>query len=114
LYPELFAEGEYIALPTAGTYRHHVCAFLRRRSGQTVVVTAPRLLWKLTGGDPGIRPLGKVWKDTKLELPAEYEASVFRCQFSGRRLRTVEDSGRLFLSCSRILEHFPVGLLVKS
>jgi len=65
---DLFLEGEYIPLRTAGARQDHIIAFARRLNDQWCLVAVPRLMAKLTRA--GTPPLGaKVWQDTTIELP---------------------------------------------
>jgi (1->4)-alpha-D-glucan 1-alpha-D-glucosylmutase len=109
---------QYVALSTRAAFREvfrqadyeplhggeHVVAFVRRTRGAAVVVVAPRLVYRLTGGS-GAWPVGTVWGDQKLALPS----GAYREAFTGTRL--VCSRGRLPLA--EILAHFPVALLVR-
>ena len=60
---ELFRDGDYLALKTAGAQGDHVVAFARRHAGTTLVAIAGRL-WAGLGVEPGRLPLGDaVWGD---------------------------------------------------
>jgi (1->4)-alpha-D-glucan 1-alpha-D-glucosylmutase len=56
--PELFARGEYLALPVRGARAAHVCAFARRGQDRWAVTIAPRWLAGLTD-----------WADTEVVRP---------------------------------------------
>jgi len=109
--PELFSRGDYQPLAVEGRCRSHVCAFMRRWGGQTVVVLAPRLFFRLTGGDQSLNPLGEVWGDTALVLPDNLPPATFVCQFAGEQLQPETTGARQRLPVGRMLRVLPVSLL---
>ncbi|HLY36423.1 MAG TPA: malto-oligosyltrehalose synthase, partial [Candidatus Binatia bacterium] len=62
--PERFASG-YRELVTEGAAASHVLAFAR---GDATITIVPRLVWSLARGGA---PVGAVWGDTTIRLPAE-------------------------------------------
>lgn len=90
--PEPFGrEGSYEPLTAEGERSEHVVAFIR---GGRAVTLAPRLVVGL-GGD---------WKNTAIKLPAGAWEDVFsRERFSGGTCEL-----------ARVLERFPVALLIRS
>lgn len=65
---EVFREGAYLPLESAGRFRSNVVAFARRYRQQWAIVLAPRFLTRLVR-DGGF-PLGRqVWHDTEVLLP---------------------------------------------
>jgi malto-oligosyltrehalose synthase len=66
--PTLFALGAYRPITAAGESAEHVVAFERRYGDESVVCVAPRLPRTLSG--PGRFPVGELWRDTELALPA--------------------------------------------
>jgi (1->4)-alpha-D-glucan 1-alpha-D-glucosylmutase len=108
---ELFLAGSYQSLDAAGPKSEHVCAFVRQRDEQVVVVAVPRLFVGLCGGveQP---PLGKaIWKDTSIVLPAEYGGCNFRNLFTQEIVRPCECEGKPALSLAALFGRFPAVLL---
>lgn len=111
-FPHLFAEGDYRPLMVEGRHSDYLCAFLRQWRDQAMLVLAPRLFLRLTGGDPAVQPLGEVWGDTLVALPDDLSAPAFVCQFTGERIEPQKSSAnRLFLPVGAILRMLPVSLL---
>ncbi|MEJ2689588.1 MAG: malto-oligosyltrehalose synthase [Deltaproteobacteria bacterium] len=109
-FPSLFAEGDYQPLAVEGRRSAHLCAFLRQRRDQVILVLAPRLFYRLTGGDPMMQPLGKLWEDTAVSLPDAFAASTFVSQFTGEELVSEKIGGRQFLPVGRLLRMLPISL----
>jgi (1->4)-alpha-D-glucan 1-alpha-D-glucosylmutase len=65
----MLARAEYLPLEARGERARHVVAFARRDGAQCVIVVATRLFASL-GLRAGELPLGAVWGDTAIELPA--------------------------------------------
>jgi (1->4)-alpha-D-glucan 1-alpha-D-glucosylmutase len=61
---DLFQRGEYLPLHTRGTFAECCLSFARRLADKWIVVIAPRLSARI-----GFPPVGKLWKDTTIELP---------------------------------------------
>ncbi|WP_439624338.1 malto-oligosyltrehalose synthase [Gemmata sp.] len=101
-HPGLFSEGEYAPLAAAGARADHLFAFARTHAGASAVVAVPRLVAKLCGG--AAEPLGDVWGDTTLAVPA----GRWRNVFTGEVL-TAADA----LPAADVFRHFPVALLVR-
>ena len=66
---ELFRDGSYEPLSLTGEFADCCVAFARRAGSQAIVVLAPRLSSRL-----GFPPIGEVWRDTAVELPADFSA----------------------------------------
>jgi (1->4)-alpha-D-glucan 1-alpha-D-glucosylmutase len=108
-HPGLLSEGAYIPLTVVGPKERHVFAFARRQGADTALIVAPRLLSSLC---PAVNdlPLGDVWSDTRVELPAGLGRSLTNL-LTGEavNIRQVEDRPSIHLS--ETLAHFPVALL---
>jgi (1->4)-alpha-D-glucan 1-alpha-D-glucosylmutase len=65
--PALFAEGGYRRIAVTGAHAEHIVAFARLHGREGVVVAAGRLFASL-GLAVGTLPLGRVWRDTALDL----------------------------------------------
>lgn len=63
---DLFKNGQYIAPAKSGRFARNVIPFMRRRGDEWVLFVAGRYYSHL-----GREPLGKMWADTKVELPDE-------------------------------------------
>ena len=97
---DVFAAGDYRPLEVEGTKSQHLCAFARSGSGATVVVAAPRLVWRL-------HPVGGAspdWAHTEIVMPAAQ--SEWHEIFTGRRFAAVER-----IRVADLLANFPVGVL---
>jgi (1->4)-alpha-D-glucan 1-alpha-D-glucosylmutase len=103
--PGLFAEGDYVPLEVDGARREHLFAFLRRRAKAWALVAVPRLLTAVIADDQA--PLGGVWGDAAVRLPAE----------APRQWRNVLTAERVVVSpgealpAAELLAAFPVALL---
>ena len=98
---EIFREGAYIPLESAGRFRSNVVAFARRYLQQWAIVIAPRFLTRLV--QEGDFPLGRqVWHDTEVIIPdwspLEWQNVITSEVIGGgnaaaRRRRTAQFSG---------------------
>jgi len=95
--PQLFLDGSYHPL-AAGP---HAIAFERARGNTRLVCVAPRLPRTLTGGQRPF-PLGGVWGDQQIELPA----ATWRNEFTGEQ----HTAGTLALR--DLFATFPVAWLI--
>jgi (1->4)-alpha-D-glucan 1-alpha-D-glucosylmutase len=103
---ELFQEGEYVPIETAGLLKEHVIAYARRYGQAWAVTVAPRYLFTLTG--EGNHPLGEeTWKDTALLLPEE-APETWTNRLTGESVK-----GRGRFPVAQILGVFPVALLMR-
>ncbi|MGA1824516.1 MAG: malto-oligosyltrehalose synthase [bacterium] len=104
---EVFQRGAYIPVNVTGEFKECVIAFARHDKEQWALTVAPRFLTKVVR--EGEYPLGeRVWKDTALIMPKGAPSSF---------LNAITDN---HLHCEgqcmvgKILEHFPVGLLMST
>ncbi len=110
-HPQLFDQGGYRALRSIGRRRRHVCAFVRSREEEALVVVVPRLAVRLTNGAE-VWPLGRpVWRDTWLVLPRQPVGRRFRDVFTGAELAVEEGDGIAGLPLAEVCRDFPVALL---
>lgn len=100
-HPELFAAGGYRPIG-AGKY---LLAFAREHGDEVAVTVAPRLTYTLTR-EKTPWALGEVWGNRQLTLP---RPGTYRNVLTGERLRV--RGGKV--PVAKVLETFPVGLLVK-
>jgi len=102
-YPDVFDNGEYVALDVTGERSEHVVAFLRRTSEKTILIVAPRCIYGLTHRHNRL-PIGKViWKDTEILLNTE---STLKNLFTHETVQT--QAGKLLVA--DLLKTFPVGV----
>jgi (1->4)-alpha-D-glucan 1-alpha-D-glucosylmutase len=107
--PSTFVEGSYVPLPTTGERRKHLFAFARRHGDTVAVVVVPRLVAGLLGDRPQ-PPIGAdIWGDTGIKLP---EARAFCDALTGAVIEPSADADGVRLDAARVLERFPVALLV--
>ena len=102
---EIFQEGAYLPLESAGRFRSHVIAFAWRYQRQWALVIAPRFLSHLI--QEGTFPLGsQVWQDTAVVMPDGAPA----------QWRNVITNEVLFLGnalpVGEVLLNFPVAMLM--
>jgi (1->4)-alpha-D-glucan 1-alpha-D-glucosylmutase len=107
-HADLFRNGDYTALPVAGTYGASVIAYSRRHGDEEIIVVAPRLIGGLISGDSGM-PLGDVWADTSIGLSA---GGSFISLLTGERF-TIDPTVPA-MALAEILAFFPVACLVRS
>ena len=104
-HQEIFREGAYVPLESAGRFTSHVIAFARRFHQQWAIVIAPRFLSHLV--QEGAFPLRKqVWQDTEVIMP-DFGPVEWRNVITGEVL---SEGGAL--SVGDVLQSFPVALLM--
>jgi (1->4)-alpha-D-glucan 1-alpha-D-glucosylmutase len=103
---ELFRTGEYVPLAASGKRAANVFAFARRNADGWALVVVPRLVSRLA---TVLRfPTGiTAWRDTQLAMP-EGSPARWKNVLTGGRVSAVGSALPLY----RLLEQFPVGLLV--
>ncbi|MDX1655119.1 MAG: malto-oligosyltrehalose synthase, partial [Candidatus Competibacteraceae bacterium] len=110
--PGPFSNGDYQPLTVTGERAEHICAFARRYGEQQVIVVVPRLYASLLGGDQQALPLGGIWGEDVLELP-EGSPGQWQNLFTGESLEgKAGEAGGLGLELARVLESFPVAVLI--
>src|SRR5260370_40713698 len=103
---DLFHTGSYTPLHATGAKREHVLAFAREHNGRVAIVAAPRLSFTLAGG--AVRPpLGELWDDTELPVPAQ-TTEFMENVFTGEKIKVTPV--RTLLG-REVFAHFPVALL---
>ncbi len=110
-YPALFVGGEYLALAARGPAARHVFAFARRSGRRWAVTVIPRCT-RILGGPADRPPVGDVWGDTRLLLPAGFEAGRLRSVFTGERYGIARSRAGRSLAVAAVLARFPVAVLV--
>ena len=80
-HPELFRDGNYTPLMATGTHAESCISFAREHGGAWILVVAPRLSSRV-----GFPPVGDLWHDTAVPLPAAASAGHARELFTGSEL----------------------------
>lgn len=110
LWPDVFRDGDYLPLATAGAYADHVCAYARRLGERIAVAVVPRFLARLQVERSASASPSMLWADTRVELPAEWRGRGWMNVFTGV---TLTPSGAPpFMDLAALLPDFPVALLV--
>lgn len=106
-HADLFERGAYTPLTAVGPNAAHIVAFARQLDEDEIIVVAPRLADRLTGG--GSRPpVADVWSGATLPLARTSRGGRFRNRFTGDVFEaTPTDPFDLRL----VLAHLPVALL---
>jgi (1->4)-alpha-D-glucan 1-alpha-D-glucosylmutase len=107
---DLFRDGEYVPLRSAGEYAKHVVAFARTHTSGEAIVVTPRLCAKLSKGEPPLPSGTGLWKDTRIHLP-ERTGKVFRNAFTGTLVEAEAHQGSSALTAAELFDEFPVVLL---
>jgi (1->4)-alpha-D-glucan 1-alpha-D-glucosylmutase len=110
-HTDLFEQGEYLPLGVGGKHADRVVAFARKLRTSTVVVVVPHLVAGLLK-DVDLPPIGRpFWDNTHIVLPQAFKPG--RCQnfFTAEILDLEESANQPRIDVSRILAHFPVGIL---
>ena len=106
---DVYQDGAYRALSTAGFRRECLFAFARGGRAMTLV---PRLVTTLTP-DAAAPPIGPgVWGDTRVELPDSVPGRSFREVFTGATIEADEADGARTIAAAAAFEQLPVALLV--
>ena len=108
---DVFEQGAYVPLQTAGARRDCLFAFARRGAGATAITCVPRLIASLVPDGSG-PPIGSaVWSETRIELPDANGTSVFTDVFTGATIDTQQVAGVTTLPAAAVFERFPIALL---
>ncbi|MDX1946152.1 MAG: malto-oligosyltrehalose synthase [Pirellulaceae bacterium] len=106
-FPELFTDGDYLPLETTGQHATRIVALARRHGSRLAIAVVPR--WTVGvvgfGGPP---PLGEVWGDTAVKIPAGLPAIPLVNAFAPAKIEGTESA----LHVAEVLAQFPVALFV--
>jgi (1->4)-alpha-D-glucan 1-alpha-D-glucosylmutase len=109
---DVFEQGEYVPLHTAGTRRDSVFAFARRAAATMTITCVPRLIAALVPDASG-PPVGSaVWSDTRIAVPEATGISAFTDAFTGATIRAERADGGVALPAAAVFGRFPIALLV--
>ncbi len=106
-FRELFLDGEYIPLATGGAYADNVVAFARRRGEQHLLAAVPRLCMSLPEHRRSV-PVGAVWGDTHIVLPAEINVALLRNTFTGEETASGHEGETRSLRVAELFRTLPV------
>lgn len=108
-YPELFAKGDYQALPVSGRYAAHVLAFVREFAGVRAIVVVPRIFSELLATAPTPLIQAADWGDTRITLAFAEPGQTWQGLF-GESL-TLDGKE---LPISTALKEFSVNLFIQN
>ncbi|HET6229859.1 MAG TPA: hypothetical protein VFE05_07285, partial [Longimicrobiaceae bacterium] len=111
--PDLFRDGEYVPLASAGEAVGHLLAFARRGAGSTVVAVVPRLAAALMRGHDFALPTAGTWKNTWVEGSADVLSGRFRNVLTGEVVESSPRGALAGLRADELFASFPVALLEK-
>lgn len=100
-HPLPFQTGDFIRLKARGAFADHCFAFLRRTGDAFLLVVVPRLTQRV-----GFPPLGDLWQDTALELPADWSSKPLQNIFTGSEVMTVDEA----LPLADLLRELPLAV----
>ena len=101
-------------LQASGARRDCVFAFARAEGDAVAITCVPRLIASVVP-DPTTLPLGAVWLDTRIDLPATASPGYsrpFRDVFTNAVVEPVTVNGALAMPAAALFDRFPVALLV--
>jgi (1->4)-alpha-D-glucan 1-alpha-D-glucosylmutase len=104
--------GEHVPLYTAGERAGSVFAFVWRHGSEYAVTCVPRLLASVIP-DAAAPPLGDVWLDTSVALPAD-APTVFRDVFTGATIERERGNTAPTITVATLFAQLPVAMLVAS
>jgi (1->4)-alpha-D-glucan 1-alpha-D-glucosylmutase len=109
--PALFQRAEYIPLRVTGPRANNIVAFVRQHEDRAAIVAVPRLCATRTGQNGNGICDEAIWADTKLELPNAL-VNCYHNVFTGECIPVNSQPERKTLAISKLLENFPVSLLI--
>jgi (1->4)-alpha-D-glucan 1-alpha-D-glucosylmutase len=106
-----FEGADYAACPARGTLARHIVAFARGEPGRRVVTITGRLFAVLTEGRRA--PIGSVWRDTTVELPAAPGPTRFREALTNRPVVATRHGGAPALAVADLFETLPLAMVIE-
>ncbi|MGB3191189.1 MAG: malto-oligosyltrehalose synthase [Limnoraphis sp.] len=105
-FVELFQYGNYVPLKVMGKHQDRIIAFARIYEQETAIIVIPRFLTGVV--QAGVFPTGEdVWGDTTIEIPNGSESDWHE------KITDFQIPAANMIRVGTILQHFPLGLLVK-
>jgi (1->4)-alpha-D-glucan 1-alpha-D-glucosylmutase len=108
-HADLFHQGDFIPLQTAGCHAKNVVAFLRRTESQIALIAVPRWLTQLTAKDSST-PQNLDWCDTRIVLPTNV-SQHWQNVLSNSSVAAQPRDGSPNLPVNEVFQDFPVALL---
>lgn len=109
---QLFLDGDYTPVVTAGPRKDNVLAYAISSTEEWALVAVPRLCTQLC--ESGKPPLGtEAWLDTTITLPAEAPIQ-WKNILTRQTLSAKDRGGESVLPLAKVFQHFPVALLTNS
>ncbi|HKY01950.1 MAG TPA: malto-oligosyltrehalose synthase [Burkholderiales bacterium] len=105
-HPELFSQGNYLALRSEGEKWEHALAYRRVHGDHGIIVAVGRLYAKL-GAPPDTIPLGQIWSDTRLTIKGLPEGVRLRNVLTDEVLQPHDGE----LQVAEVFAQMPVALL---
>ena len=103
-HADLFRDGDFVPLQSAGPYSRNVAAFIRRSGNGWALAAVPRWLSQVPAKSKGRFN----WEDTRIVLPsdspAEWNDILTHTQF-----RSKNESGQQYLMVNDLFQKFPVA-----
>jgi len=109
--PELFAKGDYVALPVEGVNKEHAFAFARTFEGRSCIVIVPRWTAKLMDCVMELPLRERVWSDTRVVISNGALTAPLQDVLSGQDVAIDEAQGEHSLRVSAAFTEFPVSVL---
>ncbi len=112
-HEDMLSKADYIGLSARGERAKHVVAFARRDGSKWIILIATRLFASF-GLQVGEAPVGKVWGDTVVELPAPDALTKLAVGTSVTNVltgqhHTIDANG---LPLAELMRDFPLAMLV--
>lgn len=106
--PALFLAGDYLPLVVEGDKSDHLIACARHHEGKWALAVVPRLCAKIAKGRR--LPLGEIWGETAIRLPADFGAGA--CESIFTHTTHTPDGDRLRVA--DLFAHCPVAMLSRT
>ncbi len=111
-WSNVFQDGAYLPLMTAGSRKDHLCAFARQAGEIILVIVAPRWFSRLIPAASGQLPLGNtVWGTTTVEVPNLAAGMRGVNVLTGEIVEVTQTNDIPTLAASTLFISFPVALL---
>lgn len=110
-HPDVFVQGDYVALSKAGIHAKHLVAFSRTWQQLQIIVAVPRLCAQLVGNEIVLPTGANVWSDTEIQIPSAAKLS-YKNVLTGETVHAQTSGEGASLDVASVLRSFPVALLI--
>lgn len=112
-HPQVFAEGDYVAIQADGPAAAHVIAYMRRTPDASILVVAPRLTHRLAKerGHDVLDPA--LWSGTTITLPVGSDGR-WRDVLPGSDVDIDADDDSLVVGLDRLFGRMPIAVLLQT